>query len=779
MIRYAMRRVALLGLSALSVTLLATCDLATLTGTDTTSPATRLDSTDLTVSGGTGVVLGASITMGLTSPLDLSSAFKRWTSSAPATVSIDSMTGVATGLAIGSATITGRVVAPEIPAGVSKSQVVTVRYASIRITAPVVTDSMSGLGQARTVTVQGTNSVGATQAGSLSTGLTLTSSDPTVFSVSGSTIVAKKNGSARVVAVYQTLRDSVLIKVRQVARKISFPGPDSLNYVTGALNTDLIVPLTVRDVADSIVVAPVLTWRVADTTVATIGATSGILRVKKVDTTRIFAKMDTVERSQKLLVILPPTAPTTLTATTASSTQINLTWVDNASTETGFRIERCSGVSCTSFAEIATVAANVTSYSSTALTAATAYSYRVRSYNAGGNSAYTTTASATTLPNAPAAPTNLAATVVSISRIDLTWTDNATNETLYSVERCSGVSCTAFVEFASSSANTVSQSSTGLAANTSYSFRVKASNTGGNSGYSNTVSATTLPNAPDLIVTVFTAPTSMPTSGTVNISVTVKNQGGVAAGAFRTGIYFSTNNIISTGDTPSTGFCDSPTGLAVGATTSCSGAIAVPTIATGTYFVGALTDDASQVTEFNENNNASTTVTAALSPLSLITNSDFASGTLAWNFFNQALVLNLSGLAYSTPNYLSLLSNSSGVGQSSITGSAYQDISIPAGATTATLEFRYNISTDETTTTLTYDSLKVTVQNTSGTVLATVLTVTNLNKSAGTGPANYTFKAFDLSSFKGQTVRIHFSASNDVTLPTVFRIDDVKATWGP
>src|SRR6185503_9728170 len=63
----------------------------------------------------------------------------------------------------------------------------------------------------------------------------------------------------------------------------------------------------------------------------------------------------------------PPTAPTTLTATTISGTQIDLAWVDNANNEAGYRIERCDTPGCTAFTEITTVATNATSYSNTGL----------------------------------------------------------------------------------------------------------------------------------------------------------------------------------------------------------------------------------------------------------------------------------------------------------------------------------------------------------------------------------------------------------------------------
>jgi subtilisin family serine protease len=91
---------------------------------------------------------------------------------------------------------------------------------------------------------------------------------------------------------------------------------------------------------------------------------------------------------------LPPKAPSGLTAAAASKSQINLTWADNSSDETGFRVERSTDG--TTFAQIATVGAGVKSYASTGLSGGKKYYYRVSAYNAYGNSASTAVASATT-----------------------------------------------------------------------------------------------------------------------------------------------------------------------------------------------------------------------------------------------------------------------------------------------------------------------------------------------------------------------------------------------
>ena len=90
-----------------------------------------------------------------------------------------------------------------------------------------------------------------------------------------------------------------------------------------------------------------------------------------------------------------PAAPSSLSASAVSSSQINLAWVDASSNETGFKIERAPA-SAGPWTQIATVGANVTSYSNTGLLPLTTYFYRVRATNAAGDSAYSNTASATT-----------------------------------------------------------------------------------------------------------------------------------------------------------------------------------------------------------------------------------------------------------------------------------------------------------------------------------------------------------------------------------------------
>jgi hypothetical protein len=102
------------------------------------------------------------------------------------------------------------------------------------------------------------------------------------------------------------------------------------------------------------------------------------------------------------------------------------------------------------------------------------------------------------------------------------------------------------------------------------------------------------------------------------------------------------------------------------------------------------------------------------------------------------------------------------------TDTATQTVTIPSTITTATLSFWLHIDTAETTTTTAFDTLQVQVLNSSNTVLATLGTFSNLNHATG-----YQQHSFDMSSFKGQTVKIRFNGHEDSSLQTSFVIDDV------
>ncbi len=192
-----------------------------------------------------------------------------------------------------------------------------------------------------------------------------------------------------------------------------------------------------------------------------------------------------------------PSGPSSLTATAYSTTRIDLKWVDNSGIETGFKIER-SLSSGSGFSQIATVGANVKAYSSTGLAAGTRYYYRVRAYNATGNSPYSNTANTTTKQTIPAAPSALTANATSDKQINLAWTDNSNNESGFRVLR--STDGTTFAQIATVGVNVKTYSNTGLTGNRKYYYRVQSYNSAGNSAVSNTANDTTAPQAPTSLV---------------------------------------------------------------------------------------------------------------------------------------------------------------------------------------------------------------------------------------------------------------------------------------
>jgi hypothetical protein len=191
----------------------------------------------------------------------------------------------------------------------------------------------------------------------------------------------------------------------------------------------------------------------------------------------------------------PPTVPTNLTGTVVSRSQINLHW--NASTDnvgvTGYLLERCQGLSCTYFSQIATP--TTVSFNDTGLTPSTWYTYRVRARDGDGNlSNSSDTYSAITFVNTspPAPPTTAAATALSATSVRVTWADASDNESGFRVLRGTGTSPSNYTQIGSDLlSNATYFNDTTATANTTYVYRVTAFNDFGVSAPAQTAPVTT------------------------------------------------------------------------------------------------------------------------------------------------------------------------------------------------------------------------------------------------------------------------------------------------
>jgi FtsP/CotA-like multicopper oxidase with cupredoxin domain len=200
--------------------------------------------------------------------------------------------------------------------------------------------------------------------------------------------------------------------------------------------------------------------------------------------------------SNAVVIAGTPLAPTNLSVT-ANGNKANLTWKDNATNETGFVVERSTdGVN---FTQVATPSmlnnTGTVSYTDSNLKGGT-YTYRVKAVNGTLASDYSNTASVTIASNpppAPNAPSNLSVSLQNGPSVQLSWKDNATNETGFVIERSTDNGST-WSEIATPASRNqtgnMSYTDTNVTAGTKYTYRVKAMNGTTSSNYSNTASVT-------------------------------------------------------------------------------------------------------------------------------------------------------------------------------------------------------------------------------------------------------------------------------------------------
>lgn len=194
-----------------------------------------------------------------------------------------------------------------------------------------------------------------------------------------------------------------------------------------------------------------------------------------------------------------PTAPSAFSATTVSTSQIDLAWTDNSDNEDRFEVFRSTDGG-TVYSLLTTLTPETVTYEDTGLDSNTEFFYKVRASNSVGDSAFTTADSDTTTPSL-VTPSDLAAVTISISQIDLTWTDTADDDESWEVHQSSTGSGGSYSLVATLGAGSTSHSATGLSATQEYHYKVRPVNGVTNGSFSNIDNATTLgapPTAPTM-----------------------------------------------------------------------------------------------------------------------------------------------------------------------------------------------------------------------------------------------------------------------------------------
>jgi hypothetical protein len=147
----------------------------------------------------------------------------------------------------------------------------------------------------------------------------------------------------------------------------------------------------------------------------------------------------------------------------------------------------------------------------------------------------------------------------------------------------------------------------------------------------------------------------------------------------------------------------------------------------------------------------------------LLGNPGFETGSSPWTATSGVISASSAGEPAHSGSYLAWLD---GYGTTH-TDTLSQPVAIPSGCSNYTFSFWLHIDSAETTTTTAYDTLKVQVVNSAGTVLGTLATYSNLNKASG-----YQQRSFSVASWAGQTVTLKFTGAEDSSLQTSFVADD-------
>jgi len=339
----------------------------------------------------------------------------------------------------------------------------------------------------------------------------------------------------------------------------------------------------------------------------------------------------------------------------------------------------------------------------------------------------------------------------------------AVSPTSGSTAQGGSVTATVSTTLTSGAAQSITLSAAGLPSGASASFSPATVTSGSSSTMTITTSASTPAATSPITITgtgasaTHTAAYSLTVTPTGTETVTVTNPGSKSSVV---GVAISPLTITAT-DSLGKPLTYSATGLPTGLSISSGGVISGTPTAVGSYSVTvtASSGTASGSTTFSW----TITNTGGCTAAQLLGNPGFETGSAAPWTQTAGVVDSSSSEPAHGGSWKAWLNGYGTTHTDSIT----QTVTIPSGCVNASVSFWLHIDTAETTTTVQYDKLQVQVLNSSGTVLGTLASFSNLNKAAG-----YQSHSYSLTPYIGQTIQLKFLGTEDSSLQTSFVVDD-------
>jgi len=443
-----------------------------------------------------------SVCVGSTTALTETTTGGTWSSSTP-TLAIVSTSGLVTGVAAGTATIVYITAANANGCKNSTSSAVTVNAL------PTITGTLTVcVGSTTQLTGSGTAAATSPWVSATTTVATVSTTGLVTGVAAGTSVITFTNNSGCKITATVTV--------------------SALPTITGTLT---VCAGSTTQLTGSGTAATTTPWISGTTTVATVSSTGLVTGVTAGTSVITYTASTGCAKTATVPVSAAPAAPVTSAATTITATGFTAKWTASTGA-TGYYLD-VSTVS--TFASFVTGynnknVGNVVTSAVTGLTTSTTYYYRIRAFNANCTSVSSATISLTTLASIPAAPVAAAATSVTSTGFTANWTASS-GATGYYLDVSTSSKFANFVTGYNnkSAGNVVTSAVTGLTANTTYYYRIRAFNTAGTSGNSSTITVKTAPVAP------------VATAGTAIAQTTFSANWGASTGA--TGYYLDVSTV--------------------------------------------------------------------------------------------------------------------------------------------------------------------------------------------------------------------------------------------